>query len=127
MKLLSVVLLGFACCSSLIAAAHEGHNHAPVSIKSALEISVQSAKNYSIKASPFVVGQLSASWASLSEQDAQIHENKLGYYVVSLHNPHEQRTLYFKILLDGTVAGANYTGNFATASANSSSVGTSGG
>lgn len=119
--LLRSVMFGFSCLLALASYGHEGHEHGPVSIKSALEIGLKTVKNYSAKPSPFEVGQLPASWAMLAESDAKIHENKLGYYIVRVDNPQEKQTVYLKVLLDGTVNGANYTGVFAVSSAKSSS------
>jgi hypothetical protein len=119
------ILSGFLWSS--LTQAHEGHDHAPVSIKSAIEISLKSAKKYSISGSPFAIGKLPSSWALLTDSDASIHENGRGYYVVGLNNPQEGKTLYLKIMLDGAIAGANYSGEFASMSANSSSSAHSGG
>ncbi len=114
----------FALCGliwSQSGTAHEGHDHAPVSMKSAIDIGVDTAKKYSVSESPFGLGKLPASWAGLSDADASIHENGRGYYVVAVKNPQEQKTLYLKIMLDGKIAGANYDGNFFS-SANTSSI-----
>ncbi len=112
---------------SQFALAHEGHEHAPVSIKSALEIGLKMAKKYAASSPPFAVGKLPASWASLTEADASIYENGRGYYVVAINNVQETKTLYLKIQLDGTIAGANFTGNFAESSSASSLSAKSGG
>ncbi|PUA28536.1 MAG: hypothetical protein B0W54_19055 [Cellvibrio sp. 79] len=124
--LLRSLVFGISCLLALASYGHEGHEHGPVSIKAALEIGLKAVKNYSIKPSPFVVGQLPASWASLTEDDAKIHENKIGYYIVRVENMQEKQTVYLKILLDGTIKDANYTGIFTISSAKSSSPPTSG-
>ncbi len=129
-QLINIVLFRVFLISFLwsqFALAHEGHEHAPVSIKSALEIGVKTAKNYAASSSPFAVGKLPASWASLTEADVSIYENGRGYYVVAVNNEQEAKTLYLKILLDGAIAGANYTGNFAASSSVSSISASSGG
>lgn len=105
-----------------VAWAHEGHDHGPVSMKSAIEISLKAVRQYSSSQAPFSLGQLPPSWAQLDEGSASIHENGRGYYVVALNNAQEAKTLYLKVLLDGTVASANYSGLFTPASAVSSSV-----
>mgnify|MGYP001554369053 CR=1 FL=1 len=119
--LLCGVLFGLSSLLALVSYGHEGHEHGPVSIKAALEIGLQTVKNYSARPSPFEVGQLPASWATLTESDAKIHENKLGYYIVRVNNPQEKQTVYLKVLLDGTVNGANYTGVVSFSSVKSSS------
>lgn len=118
--LLRSVMFGLSSLLALASYGHEGHEHGPVSIKAALEIGLKTVKNYSAKPSPFEVGQLPASWATLTENDAKIYENKLGYYIVRVDNPQEKQAVYLKVLLDGTVNGANYTGVFAVSSAKSS-------
>ncbi|HTF95177.1 MAG TPA: DUF6488 family protein [Cellvibrio sp.] len=118
-----IALCGFMWGQAGIA--HEGHDHAPVSMKSAIDIGLKTAKKYSVSESPFGLGKLSASWAGLSDADASIHENGRGYYVVGVKNPQEGKTLYLKIMLDGKISGANYDGNF-TVSSNASSVVNSG-
>jgi hypothetical protein len=101
--------------------AHEGHDHAPVSMKSAIEIGLEAAKRYTKMPSPFDVDKLPLSWAQVGEANANIYENGRGYYVVSIVNPAEAKTIYIKIRLDGELIGANYTGDFTNVSANSSS------
>lgn len=92
--------------------AHEGHDHAPVSMKKAVEIALASARDYTLKQPPFGLKKLDGSWRDLPESAAQIHENGRGYYVVSLANPQQNETLYVRILLDGRVDGANFSGDF---------------
>ncbi len=124
MKLVkNLVLFSLHWCWSLIAHGHDGHVHGPVSIKSALEISVQAAKEYSVQASPFGFGLLPVSWGRLTKENATIHANKLGYYIVALDNPREGKVVYFKIQLDGIVAGANFTGVFTDSSTSSARPG----
>ncbi len=125
--LLRITVICICSLWGLAVYGHEGHDHGPVSIKSALEIGIKTAKRYAGKISPYEAGKLSASWANLSGDDAKIHENKLGYYVVSLNNQRENKILYVKILLDGSIAGANYSGDFPVVSAPSSSLPMSGG
>lgn len=114
-----VILVGGLGIQS--AGAHEGHDHVPVSLKSALEISLKTVKKYVRTESPFAIGKLPSSWAACTEADASIHENGRGYYVVAVNNPQKSKTLYLKILLDGSIAGANYTGEFVLSSSGASS------
>ncbi len=122
MKLLAnLTCIFFTLLMAPIAGAHEGHDHAPVSMKSAIEIGLKAAKRYTKMPSPFDVDKLPLSWTQVGEANANIFENGRGYYVVSIVNPAEAKTIYIKIRLDGDVIGANYTGNFTSLSANSSS------
>lgn len=100
--------------------AHEGHDHAPVSMKSAIDIALKTTAQYTKKPSSFFNEKLPTSWAMLENSQADIHENGRGYYIVSLHNNVENETLYLKVLLNGDVAGANKSGVFSSTSKNSS-------
>lgn len=109
---------------SPILLAHEGHDHAPVNMKKAVEIALATAHGYSLTQPPFGLQILDKSWRNLPRNAAQIHENGRGYYVVSVTNP-QQQTLYVRILLDATVTGANFSGKFdlvATGSSANSSI-----
>lgn len=119
MKLLKT--FGVALCAllwSLSSTAHEWHDHAPVSMKSAIEIGLKTAAQYTQASASPPVGKLTESWAALEKSDASIHENGRGYYVVALNNKNENKTLYVKILLDGEIENANFTGEFPAASEN---------
>ncbi|HSC66457.1 MAG TPA: DUF6488 family protein [Cellvibrio sp.] len=111
MQFFMVVVLALA----LVAQAHEGHDHAPVSMKKATDIALASARDYTLKQPPFGLKKLDGSWRDLPESAAQIHENGRGFYIVSLANPQQNQTLYVRILLDGRVAGANFSGAFSSA------------
>lgn len=100
--------------------AHEGHHHMPVTMKKAVEIALATSVDYTRKAPPFGLPQLDDSWHNLPATAAQIHENGRGYYVVSVANPAQAKTLYVRILLDGTVEGANFSGEFSASAAASS-------
>lgn len=116
MKLLMKFGVGFlALLWVQISMAHEGHDHAPVSMKSAVEIGLKTAAEYTQKPSPFAIGKLPESWASLEQSDAVIHENGRGFYVVALNNKAENKILYIKIRLDSEIEGANFTGEFSSA------------
>ncbi len=108
-KIGAALFFGFLINSAF---AHEGHDHAPVSMKSAIEIGLQTAAQYTESEPPFAIGKLPGSWAALEKNDASIHENGRGYYVVALNNKQESKTLYIKILLSSEIADANYTGDF---------------
>lgn len=101
--------------------AHEGHEHAPVTMKKAIEIALATARDASINAQPALgLAQLDQSWRNLPASAAQIYENGRGYYLVSVANPAQAKTLYVRILLDGFVEAANFSGDFVSSSATSS-------
>ncbi|MEN0038747.1 MAG: DUF6488 family protein [Cellvibrio sp.] len=120
--------LALLVCASLfllvapILSAHEGHDHTPVSMKKAVEIALATVHDYSLKQPPFGLQSLDKSWRGLPQTAAQIHKNELGYYVVGVTNPQQGKTLYIRILLDASVTGANYTGEFSDVSGSSLSA-----
>lgn len=101
--------------------AHEGHEHAPVTMKKAVEIALATARDASLSAHPGLgLLQLDQSWRNLPASSAQIYENGRGYYLVSVANPAQAKTLYVRILLDGRVDAANFSGDFVSSAATSS-------
>lgn len=102
------------------AQAHEGHEHMPVSMKKAVEIALATTQSYTVKSPPFGIPQLDSSWRELPENAAQIYENGRGYYVVSVANPAQAKTLFLRILLDGNVDAANFSGDFGSSASASS-------
>ena len=100
--------------------AHEGHDHLPVSMKKAVEIALATTQDYTRNKPPFDVPQLDQSWRDLPADAARIYENKPGYYLVSVKNSAHSKTLHLRILLDGSVDAANFSGNFSSFAATSS-------
>ncbi|WP_188152391.1 DUF6488 family protein [Teredinibacter waterburyi] len=92
--------------------AHENHNKMPVSIKKALDIGLSTAHQYSREDSPFALKKLPVSWAALDQSAVKIHKNGRGYYIVSVENKAEAKTLYVLIALAGDVFDANFSGEF---------------
>ena len=86
-----------------LARAHEGHDHVPVTMKKAVEIGLVTTREYTRKVPPFGLPQLDGSWYDLPDSAARIYENGRGYYVVSIENSAQAKTLYIRILLDGRV------------------------
>jgi hypothetical protein len=56
--------------------------------------------------------RLDDSWRTLPVEASRIHENGRGYYVVSVENAAQRKTLYVQILLDGKITAANFSGKF---------------
>jgi uncharacterized membrane-anchored protein len=115
----SIVVIALLMLS--IAQAHEGHDHAPVTMKKAVEIALATARDASLNAQPLLgLPQLDQSWRNLPASAAQIYENGRGYYLVRVANPVQTKTLYVRILLDGRVDAANFFGDFVSSAATSS-------
>jgi hypothetical protein len=118
MKSLARIMVVMGLLMSVVVAAHEGHDHAPVSMKKAVEIALATTNDYSVSPPPFGLQKLDESWRNLPESAARIHENGRGYYVVSVTNPNG-KVLYVLISLDATVSGANFSGQFDLTSSSS--------
>ena len=98
--------------------AHEVHEHGPVSMKKATEIALATARDASQKALPALdLPQLDKSWRNLPESAAQIVENGRGFYWVKIENPAQAKGLYVRIMLDGRVDIANFSGVSTSSSA----------
>lgn len=103
-----------------IAAAHEGHDHMPVTMKKAVEIALATARDASFAAQPALgLPQLEQSWRDLPVGAAQIVENGRGYYLVRVENPSQTKILHLKILLDGRVEAANVSDRVVSSAATS--------
>lgn len=103
------------------AQAHESHDHGPVTMKKAVEIALATVRDFSINAQPSLgLPQLDQSWGNLPENAVRIYENGRGYYLVSIENPAQMKKLYLRIMLDGRVDAANFSGDFASSMATSS-------
>ncbi len=117
-KLLQIVGATIVLFMVSVVQAHEGHEHGPVSMKKATEIALATARDASIKAQPALdLPQLDKSWRNLPESAAQIVENGRGFYWVKVENPAQAQTLYVRIMLDGRVDAANFSGVPASSSA----------
>lgn len=120
-RLLPVSIAVLVLLTMLFAQAHEGHEHGPVTMKRAVEIALATAHDASLNAVPLLgLPQLDQSWRNLPASAAQIYENGRGYYLVSVANPAQAKTLYVRILLDGRVDAANFSGDFVSSVATSS-------
>lgn len=57
-------------------------------------------------------GKLPASWAAVTADKMAIHKQGEGYYIVSVENAEEKKTLYILMSDTGEVYDANFTGTF---------------
>ena len=57
-------------------------------------------------------GQLAESWAAVAKENIEIYKKGQGYYIVSLRNSDEQKTLYVLMSDGGEVYDANFDGTF---------------
>lgn len=112
MKTLVSVLLVGALYSTSLAMAHEGHDHSFITEPAATEV----GKNYSVHLTQedggFGFGKLPESWRKVPAKNAKLHKNGDGYYIVTIVNEVEQKTLYVLMTSNGDVYDANFTGEF---------------
>lgn len=82
-------------------------------MKKVVDIALETARIASQEAqSELDLQRLDTSWRALPIEAARIYENGRGYYVVSVENPAQSETLYVRILLNGRVDAANFSGEF---------------
>lgn len=112
MKTLASFLLFGALSSIPVAMAHEGHDHSFITEPAATVV----GKDYSVqltqKDGGYGFGKLPESWRKVPAKNAKLHRNGDGYYIVTVTNDVEQKTLYVLMTSNGEVYDANFTGEF---------------
>lgn len=112
MKTLISVLLFGTLCSIPAAMAHEGHDHSFITEPAAMVV----GKDYSVQLTEndggFGFGKLPESWRKVPAKNTKLHRNGDGFYIVSVTNDAEQKTLYVLMTSNGDVSNANFTGEF---------------
>lgn len=93
--------------------AHEGHDHSYITETAAIAVGKSYAVQLIGQKGEFEVGQLSETWRQVPVKDAHLLKNGDGYYIVSVLNQVEQKTLFVLMTSNGDVYGANFTGEFA--------------
>ncbi len=78
----------------------------------ALGVAIGASKHLTTKDAGLPFGLLPASWATLNQDKAAISEKGEGYYIVSVKNEEEKKTLFLLIGTNGNVYDANFTGLF---------------
>lgn len=112
MKTLVSFLLFCVLCNIPAAMAHEGHDHSFITEPAATTV----GKDYSVqltqKDGGYGFGKLPESWSKVPAKNAKLHRNGEGYYIVSVTNDAEQKTLYVLMTSNGEIYDANFTGEF---------------
>ena len=107
---LSICCLGLSLLAPHLALGHENHGTPPLDDTQAIEKATEYTRII-IEKPELVKGlDLDASWQTVTE--TSIYKKDLRYFIVSLYNASQKKTLY--ILLDsyGGLHGANYDGTF---------------
>ena len=109
-KILLVLAVLFAGAIPSVNAHMGGHD--PVSEKEAIFIASQVSKQFVNLDPGLGFGKLKKSWNEVSGKDQRIHKKGNGYYIVSVENKAEAKTLYILLSIEGEVYDANFTGQF---------------
>lgn len=92
--------------------AHSDHAHGPISEASALQLAKEATTHLTEKDAGLGFGKLPESWKTTQAAAVKIHKKGSGYFIVSVANATEAKTLYVLISSDGEVYDANFTGEF---------------
>ena len=101
--------------SSQNIAAHEDHGYQQprvISESVALIVAQRASASMSRKDAGLGFGQLSESWSSVAKENLALFKKGTGYYIVSVLNPTEKKTLYVLMSESGKVYDANFAGEF---------------
>ncbi len=112
MKILPALFMLLVLIISQPMLAHEDHSHGPISALSAQALALDVAANLSSRDAGLGFGQLSQSWASIPDKNVSTSKKGKGYYIVSVLNDTEKKTLYILMTEGGEVYDANFTGEF---------------
>ena len=113
MKILSSVFLVVMLLISHSLFAHiGGHDSVHITEPTAQAIALQVADSLSAKDAGLGFGKLPETWASLTAESTAIFEKGTGYYVVSVNNEKEEKTLYVLMTDTGDVYDVSFTGEF---------------
>lgn len=112
MKILLVALTLLTLCASQSLLAHSDHSHGPISTSAAQSLALDVAKNLASRDAGLGFGQLAKSWQSIPAKNVVITKTGKGYYIVSVLNESENKTLHVLMSDGGEVYDANFTGKF---------------
>ena len=111
-KLASFVLMGLLSCTHQVMA-HADHEHHYITEGTALVVAKKTVAMLTEKDAGLGFGKLAESWAAVAADKIKLHKNGDGYYIVSVANDAEEKTLYVLMSSeDGGVYDANFTGEF---------------
>jgi hypothetical protein len=102
-----ILLIGFQQ-----AYAHESHASTPITDASALQLAKETTTQLTEKDANLGFGKLSDSWSPISDDSVKIYKKDSSYFIVSVANITEEKTLYVLISSNGEVYDVNFTGEF---------------
>jgi hypothetical protein len=110
-KLVSAIMFGVLCSVQPVMA-HEGHDHSYVTESKAITIGRDTTTHFTQNDPGFGFGKLPVSWRDLPITNAKLFKNGDGYYIVTVANEAEKKTLFLLMTSNGDVYDANFTGEF---------------
>ncbi len=115
MKKLIFALSGFLLLQPHFAEAHGDHDYREPRIVSesiATIIAQRATTSMTKKDVGLGFGQLSQSWTDVAKDDLSVFKKGSDYYVISVPNKEEEKTLYVLMSDRGEVYDANLSGDF---------------
>ena len=109
--LLSIFLLALLSLNQQ-AFAHSDHQSTPISEIAAMQLATDVSTQLSSRDAGLGFGQLAVSWAAIPKQNVSILKKGNDYYIVTVLNVQEKKTLYILMSIGGEVYDANFTGKF---------------
>ena len=108
-NIVSIVFMSLSILAPNLALSHASHG-APLSNEKALEKAIEYTGM--IIENPEATNEivLDPSWKSTT--DVKIYKKSLTYFIVSLYNPSQEKTLYLHMNTYGELYGANFDGVF---------------
>lgn len=86
--------------------------HGPVSEKEAIYIASQISRQFIDMDPGLGFGKLNKSWKNIAEDKQSVYKSGDGYYIISIENTIEEKTLYILMSIQGEVYDANFSGAF---------------
>jgi hypothetical protein len=112
MKLFTVIFTLVLLSGFQQAFAHSDHARGPISEASALQLAKEATTRLTEKDAGLGFGKLPESWKATPAAAVKIHKKGSGYFIVSVPNTTEAKTIYVLISSNGEVYDANFTGDF---------------
>ena len=110
-KNLLYILAAIVITHSQYALAHDG-GHELVTESHAIEIAYEVTTQFIENDPGLGFGKLSNSWKKLPINAGRVHQKGKGFYIISLTNEKEGKSLYVLMSVTGDVYDANLSGKF---------------
>jgi len=112
MKTLSTFLFLALLFTTSAVVAHGDHDHGPITEAEAISLALKVSVDLSSRDAGLGFGKLPESWAAVAAENVSIYKRDKGYYIVSVVNNSEKKTLYVLMSASGDVYDANFTAKF---------------